>query len=200
MTGPRRQRAATAQKRLRILDATEEIMLQDGYAAVSSRSVAARVGINPPLVHYYYPTLDDLFVTVLRRRAEANVERMTQALEADDPLRSWWQVASDRRGTALLVELIAAANHRPALQAAVGDFARQVRRMQMEKLQSLLGGYGLDLEDFPPALVAAAIQGLAFGLVADEMAGYDTATDEARAGVSRLIERLENRRTSRATE
>ena len=58
----RRPRAATEEKRQRLLDATEEIMLADGYAAVSSRRVAAAVGINAPLVHYYFPTLDDLFV------------------------------------------------------------------------------------------------------------------------------------------
>ena len=55
-------------------------MLKDGYAAVSSRSVAARVGINAPLVHYYFPTLDDLFVAVLERRSGPNVDRMTEAL------------------------------------------------------------------------------------------------------------------------
>ena len=65
----RRPRAATEEKRKRLLDATEELMLKDGYAAVSSRSVAAAVGIQAPLVHYYFPTLDDLFVAVLQRRA-----------------------------------------------------------------------------------------------------------------------------------
>ena len=64
MVEQRRPRAATAEKRRRLLDATEEIMLEDGYAAVSSRSVAARVGINAPLVHYYFPTLDDLFMAL----------------------------------------------------------------------------------------------------------------------------------------
>ena len=45
MAEPRRPRAATIEKRQRILDATEELMLTQGYAAVSSRSVAAAVGI-----------------------------------------------------------------------------------------------------------------------------------------------------------
>jgi AcrR family transcriptional regulator len=200
MARPHRERAATARKRLRILDATEEIMLQEGYAAVSSRSVAARVGINPPLVHYYFPTLDDLFVAVLRRRGGANVERMVEAFDSDEPLRSWWRLASDPRGTALLVELIAAANHRPALQAAVGEFAREIRRMQMDRLTTLLGQYGLDPGVFPPALVAATVQGLAFALVADEVAGYDTATDEARSAMAGLIDRLEEARACRSTE
>ena len=44
MAQERRPRAATEEKRKRILDATEEIMLKEGYAAVSSRSVATAVG------------------------------------------------------------------------------------------------------------------------------------------------------------
>src|SRR4051812_45599144 len=110
---PRRRRAATAEKRARLLDATEDIMLREGYAAVSSRSVAACVGIQPSLVHYYFPTIDDLFVAVLRRRAEPNVERMAAALASPEPLLAWWDLASDPRGAALFVELLAAANHRP---------------------------------------------------------------------------------------
>ena len=95
MAEGRRPRAATEQKRLRLLDATEEIMLKDGYAAVSSRSVAAAVGIQAPLVHYYFPTLDDLFVAVLRRRAAPNVEHYAAALASPEPLRAWWRIASD---------------------------------------------------------------------------------------------------------
>lgn len=194
MTATRQPRAATVEKRIRLLDATEEIMLEEGYAAVSSRNVAARVGIKAPLLHYHYATIDDLFVAVLKRRAEHNVSRMAAALESAEPLRTWWELASDPRGTALFVELLAAANHRPALKAAVGEFAREVRQMQMEKLTSLLDQYGLDADDFPPALVAAAMQGIAFGIVQEEVTGYETAHEEARAAMDRLLARLEKQR------
>lgn len=193
----RRPRAGTIEKRNRLLDATEEIMLRDGYAAVSSRRVAAAVGINAPLVHYHFPTIDDLFVAVLRRRAERNVERMEAALDSPEPLRAWWELASDPRGTALFVELLAAANHRQALKVEVGRVARDVRRMQMERLATLLEEYGLDPDEIPPALVAAGIQGLAFGLVQDQAAGYETAHEEARAAMGRLVGRLEERRRRR---
>lgn len=196
MSRPRRPRAATLEKREKLLDATEKIMLREGYAGVTSRNVAAEVGINPPLVHYYFATLDDLFVAVLRRRAETNVERMRAALESEEPLREWWNIASDPRGSALFVELIAAANHRSALQAEVGEFARQVRAMQMEHLEELIPQYGLDPDDFPAPLIASAVQGLAFALVTDQVAGRDTATDTARAGMERLVDRLEARRRS----
>lgn len=191
MAERRRPRAATEKKRRRILDATEEIMLKEGYAAVSSRSVASAVGIQAPLVHYYFATIDDLFVAVLERRASRNVERMAEALASPEPLRAWWRLASEPRGTAMFVELLAAANHRPALKAEVGAIAREVRRMQMDALDTLLGEYGLDADLFPPALVAAAIQGLAFSAVQDQVADYDTAPDEAIAAMERLVDRLE---------
>ena len=195
MAERRRPRAATEEKRTRLLDATEEIMLRDGYAAVSSRSVAAAVGIQAPLVHYYFPTIDDLFVAVLQRRSGRVVDRMAAALASPEPLRAWWELASDPRGTGLFVELMAAANHRPALKAEVGAVARQVRAMQMDRLRTLLDEYGLDPDLYPPALVAATIQGLAFGVVQDQAAGYDTATDEAAAAMGRLIGHLEKTRS-----
>ena len=60
MANTRRARPATTEKRQRILDSTEEIILERGYAAVTSRSVAERVGIQPPHLHYYFKTIDDL--------------------------------------------------------------------------------------------------------------------------------------------
>jgi AcrR family transcriptional regulator len=202
MAERRRPRAATEEKRTRLLDATEEIMLRDGYAAVSSRSVAAAVGIQAPLVHYYFPTIDDLFVAVLQRRSGRVVDRMADALASPEPLRAWWDLASDPRGTGLFVELMAAANHRPALKAEVGEVARQVRAMQMDRLRTLLDEYGLDPGLYPPALVAATIQGLAFGVVQDQAAGYDTQADEAAAAMTRLIAHLEDgrRRVGRARD
>jgi AcrR family transcriptional regulator len=194
MAEQRRPRAATVEKRLRLLDVTEQIMLEEGYAAVSSRSVAARAGINAPLVHYYFPSLDDLFVAVFRRRAERNVERMATALASPTPLRAWWELASDPRGTALLAELSAAANHRTALQADLAELARDVRRMQIDALATILDDCGIDADLFPPALVAAGIQGLALVVVEDGSRGYDTGHDEARAAMERLVGCLEERR------
>lgn len=197
MAVSRRPRAASVEKRQRLLDATEEIIFKDGHAAVSSRSVAAAVGIQPSLVHYHFATIDDLFVAVLRRRAERNVERMAAALASDEPLRDWWELASDPRGTAMFVELLAAANHRAVLKAELGDIARDVRRMQVESLDRLLDEYGVDAAVFPPPLVAAAIQGLAFSAVQDQVAGYDTSPDEAIAAMDALVDRLEVRRARR---
>lgn len=196
----RRQRAATEEKRRRLLDAAEKIMLEEGYAAVSSRSVAAAVGINPSLVHYYFSTMDDLFVAILERRGGRNVARMAEVLLSPEPLRAWWEAASDPRGTALMVELMAAANHRPALRNVLGEMARRVRAMQIERLRTLLDEYDIDPVDFPPELVASAMQGLAFSVVQDQVAGYETRAAEAAAAMEQWLGRLEARRASAARE
>jgi AcrR family transcriptional regulator len=195
MVETRRPRAATAEKRARILDAAEQLMLREGYAAVTSRRVEAVAGVK---LHYHFGTIDDLFVAVFRRRAERNVERMRAALTSAEPLRSWWELASDPRGTALLVELTAAANHRPPLQAEVAELARDVRRMEMETLASILDDYGVDQDTFPPSLVAAAVQGLALVVVQDEVRGFDTGHAEAKAAIERLLDRLERDRALRS--
>lgn len=196
MAQQRRPRATTEAKRERILDATEELILERGYAGVSSRSVAGRVGMQAPHLHYYFPTIDDLFVAVLRRRSSRSVERMAGALDGPEPLRTWWRIASDRRGTALFVELMAAANHRPALGAELASIAAAVRDLQVRRLSTLLGEYGIDAEVFTPVLVAAAMHGLAFGVVSDQTAGRDTRPDEAAAAMERLLDALEARRSA----
>ena len=194
MVETRRPRAATLEKRGRILDAAEQIMLKDGYAAVTSRRVEAEAGIK---LHYHYGSLDELFVAVFRRRAERSVERLREALTSEQPLRAWWELASDPRGTALLVELTAAANHRAMLQAEVAELARDARRMEMDSLASILDEYVIDPQEFPPPLVAAAVQGLALVVVQDEVRGFDTAHADAKAALERLLDRLEGERRPR---
>jgi AcrR family transcriptional regulator len=191
VAAPRRPRSATPEKRQRLLDAAEAVMVRDGYAAVTSRRVEAEASLK---LHYHFGTLDDLFIAVVRRRGEETVARLADALASPAPLRAWWRLMSEPRGNRLLVELTAAANHRPALQAQVASFARQVRRMQIEALERLLDGYGIDRDKFPPALVASAVQGLAFAMAYDQVAGFDTAQNEASEGIERLLDRLEHRR------
>jgi len=191
VAAPRRPRSATPEKRQRLLDAAEQVMIRDGYAAVTTRRVEAEAGLK---LHYHFGTLDDLFIAVVCRRGEETVTRLADALGSPEPLRAWWQLMSEPRGNRLLVELTAAANHRPALQAQVAAFAQRVRRMQIEALEALLDEYGMDRNEFPPALVASAVQGLAFAMAYDQASGFDTAQDEATAGIERLLDRLEERR------
>ena len=55
MAATRRVGTLTSKTRALLLDVTEQLMLDEGYAAVSSRSVAARAGVKAPLVPLLLP-------------------------------------------------------------------------------------------------------------------------------------------------
>src|SRR5437764_10923358 len=65
-----RHRATDESKtRTTLLDAAETILLEDGYASVTSRRVAERAGVNAALVYHYFDSMDGLFVELFRRGA-----------------------------------------------------------------------------------------------------------------------------------
>lgn len=157
MSAPRRRRSDNTENSIQLISATEEIMLEEGYAAVTSRRVASKAGVNPALVHYYFPTMDDLMLAVFRRGAEANLVRQRQALQSDKPLRALWEQAADSRGTALLLEFMAMANHRKAIRTEISAYAERFRESQLTALTLLLRARGINLDSFPPALVSVLL-------------------------------------------
>ncbi len=178
-----------------MLDAAERIMLRDGYAALTSRRLEAEAGVK---LHYHFGSIDDLFIAVVRRRGEGNVARLRDAFASPDPLRSWWRLTSEPAGNTLLVELTAAANHRPPLRAELAAFAREARSIEIDALRMILHRYGIDQATFPPALVAATVHGLAFAMAYDQTSGFETAHREASGAVNQFIEQLELRRSNGA--
>jgi TetR/AcrR family transcriptional regulator, transcriptional repressor for nem operon len=133
----RRVGSETSKTRLIVLDAAQEVMLEDGYAAVTYRSIAARANVTAPLVQYYFPTLDDLFVELLRRRSDQNFERLLRELEdrPDEPLRIIWEFSTNETSAKLMTELMALANHRKAIQATILEVTERIRRTQLAALQ-----------------------------------------------------------------
>ena len=91
MASERRIGAPDAKNRTVLLDAAERLMLEEGYAAVTSRRVAEKAGLKPQLVHYYFRTMGDLYLAVFRRRAEQGLAAQAQALNSPQPLWALWR-------------------------------------------------------------------------------------------------------------
>src|SRR5436305_15346253 len=113
-SGTRRIGAPGAKNRGLLLDAAERLMIEEGYAAVTSRRLAAKAGLKPQLVHYYFRTMDDLFLEVFRRRADGDLAGFERAVAADGSLRNLWRLNNDQRGARFTMEFVALANHRKA--------------------------------------------------------------------------------------
>jgi AcrR family transcriptional regulator len=94
MASQRRIGAESSRTRIVLLDCAEQLMVHEGYAAVTYRGLAARAKVTPALVQYYFPALDDLFIAMVRRRTEESLERLAAAVEGGSPLRALWEYAA----------------------------------------------------------------------------------------------------------
>src|SRR5688500_4552287 len=83
-------RPATAES---LLDAAERLLVQIGHAGISTRRIAAEAGANQGLVHYYFGSIDELFVQVLERFTDRLVARQRQMYAADVPFIEKWRTA-----------------------------------------------------------------------------------------------------------
>lgn len=132
---PRRLGAPHARNRAVLLDAAAQVMAENGYAAATSRRIASRAGLKPQLVHYYFATMDDLFIALLRRRADAGLEGLRRALEAPNPLRAIWEVDRHTWVDPLGLELIAIARHRASVGLELSGYAARFRAAMIEVIE-----------------------------------------------------------------
>jgi len=199
-TTARRLGAETSQTRARLLDAAEALMFDEGYAAVTSRRVAARAELKPQLVHYYFRTMDDLFLALYRRRAEQGLERQARALAGEQPLWALWDLSRDPRGTAVTMEFTALANHRKAIRAEITASAERYRAEQARGIASVFERYEI-ASDVPVPLACSVLLTAVsrFLVIEHETLGMSTGHDETVAYVEQLIRGLEGDRRPRPT-
>jgi len=160
--GPAAKRKRAGDKRDRraeILDATERLMVDSGYAAVSSRRVAREIDIKTSLVHYYFPTTDDLFLALFRRGVQREAEKLDEAAQSPQALQALWASYCNHQQMTLAVEFMALANHREAIRDEIVSVTRQERRRRAQVLSSLL-----DMDQIQPADCSAT--GLSVLLIA----------------------------------
>ena len=186
----RRIGAQDSTTRAQLLDAAEAMMLDEGYAAVTSRRLAARAGLKPQLVHYYFRTMDDLFLEVFRRRAEENMARFERAVARDGSLENLWRLNSELRGAAFNIEFAALANHRKSIRAEVARYAERFRAAQLDAVRADLDRRGISEAELPAVAALLAMTGLAQVLALEGALGVTTGHRTAREYVKRLIGEL----------
>lgn len=187
----RRIGAESSKTRAQLLDAAQALMLEEGYAAVTSRRLAAHAGLKPQLVHYYFRTMDDLFLALFRRGADLNERRLERALASPQPLRALWRFAADRNGTALMLEFAALSNHRKTIGAELAAYSADFRRRQVEVVGRALSDAGVDTGELPPMVVSLMMTGITQVMGIEASLGTTTGHAEALALVERLLDRLE---------
>jgi len=198
-SSPRRIGAESSKTRAQLLDAAEQLLLEEGYAGVTSRRVAAKAGLKPQLVHYYFRAMDDLFLAVFRRGAEHNLERQARALASPQPLWALWEFNNEPAGTTLTMEFAALANRRPAIRDEIASYAERFRKQEAEALDRVFRTYGIDRDELPPTAALIVMSSIPRILLIEAALGVRTGHAETVALVERYLTRLEGQRQSRST-
>ena len=191
MTSARRIGAPDAKNRGLLLDAAEQLMFQEGYAAVTSRRLASRAGLKPQLVHYYFRTMDELFLEVFRRRAEEGLQVQAQALQSPQPLWALWRFGTDPAFTRISMEFMALANHRKEMRAEIAYYAERFREEQRQAVTAALQRYDVDTGDMPPVVWTVLMTSLSRFLVLEQAVGISGGHAETLELVESYLRRLE---------
>lgn len=189
MTSPKAGTRDTATRRA-LIQATAQVMLQEGYAAATSRRVAAQAGVKPALVHYYFPSMDDLYLAVLRSGGQNNLERQRQALTGSKALHSLWDLNSTRESQ-LWMEFMALANHRKAIRSEIAAHAERFRDSEAAAVTMALRIHGVDVGDFPPVVMSMIVTSLARILMLERNLGITRGHAQAVAFIESYLDRFE---------
>lgn len=169
-------------------------MVEEGYSAVTSRRVAERAGLKSQLVHYYFRTMDDLFVAVYERSEKEFLERHLQAVSADNPLRALWDLSLHPQRNRLSQEFIALANRRKSMQKISARVMERLHSVNEVFIAKYLREAGVDLEAFPPLVLSHLISGLSRSLINEETMGVTQGHAQVLGFVERLLDEIEAKR------
>ena len=93
MTGVAHKTDARAAAEGALFDAAERLLVDVGYAGITTRRLAEEAGVNHGLVHYYFGSNENLLLQMLERFTARLIERQEALYAADTPFVEKWRTA-----------------------------------------------------------------------------------------------------------
>jgi TetR/AcrR family transcriptional regulator, transcriptional repressor for nem operon len=192
MASARRVGAETSKTRDLLLDSVEQLMLAEGYAAVTYRAVATKAGVTPGLVQYYFPNRDDVFLAAIRRRSQQNFDRLSASLQnrPGEPLRVLWEYSQEESTAALTTEFLALGNHRKSIRSEIAEVTERIRQLQLNAL-STEATSALGFEDLSPGALLFLVTGIPKLVRLEEGVGISMSHADVLLAFERYLETAE---------
>ena len=179
------------------LDAAERLLVDVGHSGISTRRLAAEAGANQGLVHYYFGSMDELFVQVLERFTERLVARQREMYAADAPFiekwRAAWRFQEDDLSSGysrIWLELQALSWSHPDLRARVARVNAEWRAVLTEAFERAAEEYALEL---PVEALVALMMTFGQGYAMERLEGIEAGHDALLDWIERWLESLEER-------
>jgi TetR/AcrR family transcriptional regulator len=184
-----------------LLDAAERLLVDVGYAGISTRRLAAEAGVNHGLVHYYFGSLENLLAQVLERFTGRMIERQRAMYAADTPFLEKWRTAMryllmDADYQKVWWELQALAWNRSDLRERVAGVDAEWRAVLTDALAEPRERYRLDI---PLEALVSLVMTFNSGIILERLAGITTGHQELLDWIDRGIEHKEQEEWRRRT-
>jgi len=190
--------AARAETIEAFLDAAERLLVSAGYAGVSVRRLAEEAGANHGLVHYYFGSMDELFLQVLERFTERLIQRQRAMYASDVPFIEKWRTAMRYLDEDLQagypkvwLELQALAWNRPEMRERVVRVNAECRAVLTEAFSRAVKEYGLDRRRFPADAMVSLVMTFNEGMMLERLSDISDGHRELLRAIDRWLETLE---------
>jgi AcrR family transcriptional regulator len=202
-SSPPRARPARNSTAEAFLDAAERLLVEVGHGGVTTRRLAAEAGANQGLVHYYFGSIDELFVQVLERFTERLVARQREMYSSDLPFIEKWRTAWRLQEEDLAagyskiwMELQSLSWSRPELRPRIATVNSEWRAVLRDAFTRAAEEYRLDERAFPVEALVAMTMTFGQGYALERLEGIDDGHRELLDWIEAWLESLEARRTA----
>lgn len=163
-----------------LLDAAEKVLREDGYASITSRSVAEAAGLKQQIVYYYYTSMDDLLLAAFKRRTERDLERLALDVASDNPIRTIWEKMNSKVDAKLAFEFVALANHHAGIREEAVRYRDVARRMEAAAISRQFKDSGADPGPLTPSAAAFLMYATSLLLTQETATGLTSGHEDVR--------------------
>jgi len=160
-----------------LLDAAERLLVDFGYAAITTRRLAAEAGVNHGLVHYYFGSNENLLVRALERFTARLVARQRELYAADMPFIEKWRqamrylVGDDVTYEKIWLELQAMAWNDPELRERLARVNAEWRAVLTDAFEQARREYGIEM---PLEALVSLVLTFNVGVMVERLGGIET--------------------------
>jgi AcrR family transcriptional regulator len=174
-----------------LLDAAERLLVDVGYAGITTRRLAEEAGVNHGLVHYYFGSNENLLVRALERFTERLIARQRELYAADMPFIEKWRAAmrylisEDVTYEKVWMELQAMAWNHPELRERLGRVNAEWRGVLTEAFDQARREYGIDM---PLGALVSLVMTFNIGVIVERLGDIKTGHNELLDWIEAFLE------------
>lgn len=185
----RRIGSPTSAVREAILNAAAQVLKEEGAANLTASSVAKRAGVKAHMVHYYFRTIDDLVLALVRQHGALGLKNTAHAIASDEPLRSLWDSEITYKWGIVAMEFGTLAVHRESIRLEMSRYIEDLRNLQAEGIARHFQLRGIECP-IPPIVLTVIIAGIARQIVREKEFGVSLGHEDTFLIVDQFLAEL----------